>query len=615
MPNYSVKVVINAIDKASGIIERVRGNLGRFGKTDGIRNLRQSWSGLTRSIDNTTQATGRFLTKMGLLAGAAGFAFKGLLLDKAVEFEKLNTQLTSIEGSSQKARQSMSEIIKVALNTPNSLQEVIKTYRDLRNAGINPMQGALQSIIDANARVGGSNLDLMLTTKAITQMWAKMKITSEEMTGQLAERNIPGWTLLSQAMKKPVPVLMDMAKKGQLTRKHIALLIQEVGKWAKGSAQRQMTTFAGMLGMIEKAWDLFAINVMNSGLFQFLKQELSSIVVKLGQVLNDPKIVSGASKHLIAFFKELKTTAIQIWPVIKGIGQAISSTAKALGGYGNLLKVVIALMASGVVLSFLGNLITIGAFLLSLPGAISATIAGLTAFLGSIGAINLAIGMVIATSAAMAGAIVAGVALVVGAGILLYQNWTRVSTWFANMWQTWGGLIRLVFPPLALLVDFAELILSNWYQILPGISTVCNGLRQSFKWAATSITQFFEPVKTLFIDIGKNITWAANQAANLAKSLPNVNIFTSRTSNIGGALGRSSRRMIQEIDARGPFRLGAPVPAGRRLSMAPAGAQSINNRLEVAMRIDAQGRTAITDVKSRGPSQLDFKAAMGMATA
>ena len=66
-------------------------------------------------------------------------------------------------------------------------------------------------------------------------------------------------------------------------------------------------------------------------------------------------------------------------------------------------------------------------------------------------------------------AIVAAVAGLAYAGYLIYKHWDTVKAWFVEMWEQWGGVIKvfsLIFSPIiGVIIIAAEQIIKNWEPI------------------------------------------------------------------------------------------------------------------------------------------------------
>lgn len=70
---------------------------------------------------------------------------------------------------------------------------------------------------------------------------------------------------------------------------------------------------------------------------------------------------------------------------------------------------------------------------------------------------------------ALISAIVAAVAGLAYAGYLIYKHWDTVKAWFVEMWENWGGVIKvfsLIFSPIiGVIIIAAEQIIKNWEPI------------------------------------------------------------------------------------------------------------------------------------------------------
>lgn len=87
------------------------------------------------------------------LASAVG-SIPGDVLKVGQTFENLETVLTTIEGSSDKAKASMNWVEEFAKTTPYDLGQVSEAFVRMRAYGLNPMDGSLKRIGDAAAGMG-----------------------------------------------------------------------------------------------------------------------------------------------------------------------------------------------------------------------------------------------------------------------------------------------------------------------------------------------------------------------------------------------------------------------------------------------------------------------------
>lgn len=259
---------------------RLREEAGRLNRQLGkqekhFRRLRKSSSGFRR----TALAGGKVLGIIGAVTTAtAAIAGVGLspLIRTAAKFEKFQVQLTAIEGTSAKAKKSLDWVSEFAKKTPFELDGVISAFVKLRAFGMDPMNGTLQAIADQTAKLGGGQQELNGIILALGQAWSKQKLQGEEAL-QLIERSVPVWDLLAKATGKNTAELQEMSRKGQLGRKAISLLMEEMGKASAGSALAQMKTFNGMIANLADQWMRVKLAIMDAGLFSFLKEKLSQL--------------------------------------------------------------------------------------------------------------------------------------------------------------------------------------------------------------------------------------------------------------------------------------------------------------------------------------------------
>ncbi|MNC70662.1 hypothetical protein D3C75_1214970 [compost metagenome] len=65
----------------------------------------------------------------------------------------------------------------------------------LKAFGIDPMNGAMQGMVDQAFKLGGGFEEVQGISLALGQAWAKQKLQGEESL-QLIERGVPVWQLL-----------------------------------------------------------------------------------------------------------------------------------------------------------------------------------------------------------------------------------------------------------------------------------------------------------------------------------------------------------------------------------------------------------------------------------
>lgn len=257
---------------------------------------------------------------LGLLGGAI-FIFEGIrrglralvggFVSTGDQFEKLRIQLEALEGSSERAERALSFIKDLTKNTPLQLEGVTEAFVQLKTFGIDPMDGTLQSLIDQNSKLAGSQETLEGIIRAVGQAWTKQKLQAEEVN-QLTERGVPVWDLLAKATGRNVVELQKLSSAGQLGRREIRALVEEIGRSASGSAAAQMKTLSGLASNLSDMWTDFLKRISDSGSLDFLKDQLRGVGERISALAKSGELDQIAKKISDAFVgsvEALKTAA------------------------------------------------------------------------------------------------------------------------------------------------------------------------------------------------------------------------------------------------------------------------------------------------------------------
>jgi tape measure domain-containing protein len=390
--NYSTKVEIKG-DPTGAIaaVGSVTKSLKRLETvTKGIT-VKLNVGGISNAMNRLKSSMGGFATQIAVGAGAAALAFKPLL-DTGIEFEKMTTLMENFFDGAEGGKKSFAWAQDLAYQTPVSLEQVIKSMIKLKSSGMDPMDGSLKAIIDSVAKMGGSTEQFDRVTLAISQMYSKTKISAQEMN-QLAENNIPAWKILSEVTGKTVGELQKMGEKKLLTQEYVQQFIDGLKAFGSGGSEKMMKTFAGGISNLEDVFWKFKVGVMQSGVFEYLKQNLFALLTYLTPE-RMKAIATTMGTELTGVFKELGSALKDIWPVLKAVGSAIATLALSLGGYGNALKLIIAAMAIGPVINFAAMLFQIGKSAVGIFEIGSAFLASRTAIVAAGGALSSLVGPV-----------------------------------------------------------------------------------------------------------------------------------------------------------------------------------------------------------------------------
>ena len=182
----SLSITLRAIDHLTAPLRRMNAQ---------IESMQAPVRGLGSTLNHSLQLTGISRMSSGLasvgrevgalgfklaaLGGAGAFAFKHMFIDVAAEYENLAVALEASEGSAEKGKKAMAWITEFAKKTPLELDTTTKAYTMLKNAGIEPTNGSLMALVDANAKMNGSQDDMIEKTRQVGQAWMKNKLQAE----------------------------------------------------------------------------------------------------------------------------------------------------------------------------------------------------------------------------------------------------------------------------------------------------------------------------------------------------------------------------------------------------------------------------------------------------
>lgn len=244
------------------------------------------------------------------------------LIQINLEAEQLRVQLRTLEGSQAAATERFAQLQEMARSTPLSVNQVTEAYVKLKNFGLDPLDGTMQSIIDTGAALGGGFETINGLIMAFGQANAKGKLQGEEML-QMAERGVPVYDTLARALGKTTGEIQEMASKGQLGRDSIKLLADELGKANFGAAAAQANTMDGAIGALKDNIEQLAIAIGDSGLaaaFTGLLRDVAAGIAVLTDWINETG--------------DANTEASALASVLKVLGQAMDVIAVGakLGG-------------------------------------------------------------------------------------------------------------------------------------------------------------------------------------------------------------------------------------------------------------------------------------------
>lgn len=404
---FQLKAIITAVDKLTPTLKTIQRSVRVTHKS--LRDIGTAGSDLFGKIGISTAALG----------GSLAFA-GSKILGTSAQFEDYQAVLETIEGSSEKARNSMAWVQDFAAKTPYELGQVTDAFVKLKAYGIEPQGGALTAAGDAASAMGK---DVMQAVEAL----------ADAMTGEnerLKEFGIKANKVGDDFVYTWVENGKTMAAKANANSKEV---IQSTitGIWNRrygGAMDKRSKTWNGMWSNMLDQVTKFTKMIGDAGVFDAAKQQLAGVLALFDKWEKDgtlKRIAGQISGELTRVITELVGWVKQVdWAgVIRGIAGAVKSVAGFVESIGGMKTVLIAL--------------------------------GVAMAAGPLSSI-LSIGMALSRLLLVAGPVGWVIAAIAAAGYLIYTNWSSLSGIFGaltgSVSSLWGSLVDLwnVLAPLLL---------------------------------------------------------------------------------------------------------------------------------------------------------------------
>lgn len=214
-----------------------------------------------QSMQEASDMLAKGVLAVGAAMGAAGM----YAITMAAQMEQSEIAFGTLLGSGEKAKIFLKDLADFAAKTPFELRGLQQSSRMLLAFGfqaqdIIPMMTAVG---DAVAALGGGEFEIQRVVRALGQMAAKGKTSSEEMM-QLAELGIPVWDMLAKEIGVSVPEAMELASQGAIDGMAgvNAILAGMQGRFA-GAMDEQSKSILGMWSTIKDNISLGAVHLGN----------------------------------------------------------------------------------------------------------------------------------------------------------------------------------------------------------------------------------------------------------------------------------------------------------------------------------------------------------------
>jgi phage tail tape-measure protein len=312
---FPLSVVIRAIDRVTAPMRAIQGSIGRFDDrlrarfrnisdrlgvgpmTQGVRRLGSALGDLGRRA----AVVGGALAGVGAAAVGLGALAARSLIATASEFERFQTILSTIEGSSEKANKAMTWVSNFAAKTPYELAEVTDNFVKLRAYGIDPTNGTLKTLGDTAAAMG-KPLSMAVEALADAMTGENERLKEFGITASTVGKKITySWQENGKTLTKTVD---------KTNRDLIRSTLEGIWSSRYGGAMEKLSgTWGGMMSNLKDQWARFKLLIMQSGVFEALRKRLEGFLKKLEKMAE-----TGELKKLATVIGTMLTDAITaVW--------------------------------------------------------------------------------------------------------------------------------------------------------------------------------------------------------------------------------------------------------------------------------------------------------------
>jgi tape measure domain-containing protein len=340
------KLVVDKLDKIDRSIRKLA-SAGRHARS-GTRQVKKGLTDIEKAAQKAAKEMTRFqavmfgtLVARGVTVFTRGFSrAAGAIADFGVEgvksaasFELLSKQLQGAfksadgaEGAFRKAAEALAYTTQLAKEGPFQIEDLTKAFVRLKGAGIEGVEGLLEGAQNAVAAFGGTSDDLSGVALALSQIAAKGTLSGQELR-QIAERNIPIYKLLQEALGVTGEEFEDLAKAGIES----GIALEAIGAALRlgfaGAAESQVDTITGRFTNLKVAIGELQREIVASGLeglFRDLFKEMADWI--------DLMRTSGEAEEFGRKLATVSQVLIELLRDFHKLGEGIETTVEAVTG-------------------------------------------------------------------------------------------------------------------------------------------------------------------------------------------------------------------------------------------------------------------------------------------
>ena len=235
---------------------------GLQSQTSNLNNQLNNTSSAARNAASSLSGLNTMLGAFGISIGAIGAAqLAKNILHINMEMEALRARLQMTMPSLTAAQNAFGLIVKIAKETPQSIEEITKAFLLLKNSGLDTSEKSLRGWTDAASKFGGTADMLTGVIRQFGQATMKGALHAQDANAMI-ERGIPLYGLLTQATGKSADEIIKMMEAGELNNKIMQKTLDLLFEMSSGSSAMAMDTMKGKIEALGSAWTAFVDALM-----------------------------------------------------------------------------------------------------------------------------------------------------------------------------------------------------------------------------------------------------------------------------------------------------------------------------------------------------------------
>jgi phage tail tape-measure protein len=416
-----LEVLLTAVDRLSAPLQNVQRRLD--GLTTPIRRIAAATANLGNAagLDRLAAAASRAGSALGQVAGRVGIAtgaataaavgFNAIFIRGAADMERFRVMLGRIEGGAENAERVLGRLRDFADATPFNDAGVVESYIRLRDMNVSDPFAALRDLGDAAA---GRFTDV---TDAVEAFGAALRGEFDPLERFGIQTRIVGENIEATWITATGRSMKLIERQSDRVRVAAGLLGALRSRY-EGSTRDMSRTWYGMTSNLEAAWRRLATQVMDAGVFDWLKGRLDRLLGVSDRLQRDGSAASWAQRTSAAMVQAFERMERFLFgqESVPGLFERLGNVMRGVGDVFERFRAILR--------PVLGDFDALDAALVALAAVTFAPLITALTVLG------------VALATTPAGAALAAISALAVAGLTIRRNWDGIAEWFGEQMAT-----------------------------------------------------------------------------------------------------------------------------------------------------------------------------------